>query len=181
MQEPASRAARPGSALRFPGSILSTYHRDTRPASGENRPGTGGSGGESVTQRSLDTAREYVRPSSAARSGRTLVRPSSRPSSARLRPGSTEANSHSGAGPATQLDVDPLRGLGPGGPAYSRSNPWASGRGGAVEILVNEDGESSPEQKSSGSHDNTMESPDDFYCTRKSVGGIRDHDRDFSR
>ena len=175
MQELASRAARPGSVLRFPGSTLSTYHQDTRPASRENRPGTGGSGGES----SLGTAREYVRPSSAARSARSLVRPSSRPSSARLRPGSTEANSHRGAGPGTQLDFDPLRGLGPGGPAGSRSSPWSSGRGGAVEILVNEDGEDSPEQKSSGSHE--MESPDNFYCTRKSVGGIRDHDQDFSR
>jgi hypothetical protein len=175
MQESASRAARPGSALRFPGSTLSAYHGDTRPASGENRPGTGGSGGECR----LGTAREYVRPSSAARSGRSLVRPSSRPSSARLRPGSTEANF--GAGPGTQLDFDPLRGLGPGGPAGSRSNPWASGRGVTMEILVNKDGEASPEQKSSGWHDNTMGSPDDFYCTRKSVGGIRDHDRDFSR
>ena len=131
MQESASRAGRPGSALRFPGSSLSTVYREAKPASAEDRSGTGGQG----------SAREYARPSSAARSGRTFVRPLSaskfgredaaRPSSARLRPASSETISH---GYSTS--------------AGSRPDPWRGGRDGQVEIMVNEEGEPSPDMVS---------------------------------
>lgn len=128
MQESASRGGRPGSSSLFPGSALSTVYRAAMPANGENRPESGEAG----------SAREYVRPSSAARSGRTVVRPLSasrsgredaaRPSYAWSRPASSETKSH---GYST--------------PAGSRPYPWGGGMGGQVEILVNEQGEPSPE------------------------------------